>query len=124
MGVVLVVDDAAELRDVVVEILRDDGHSAMSARTYDEARAILAVHDVSLVLLDTIGDPRASGEMAPLPSKHPPVVLFSAWPKLDERAARIGAVGWLAKPFAIDDLLTIVRMHTAGSGASQRELAN
>lgn len=110
MGTVLVVDDTAEIADLVIEILSDAGYAAMHAGTYDEAARVVADHDVSLVLLDTMGD--AATELLPrIAQSQPPIVLFSAWSGIEERARAIGAQGWLAKPFAIDELVETVKTH-------------
>jgi len=110
MGVVLVVDDTVEIAELVVDILEDAGRAAMHAGTYDEAARMIAERDVSLVLLDTMGDART--ELLPkIAEPRPPIVLFSAWSKLEERAHAIGAEGWLAKPFAVDDLIATVNTH-------------
>jgi DNA-binding response OmpR family regulator len=39
------------------------------------------------------------------------LIAFSAMANLEEAAARIGADGYVAKPFGIDDLLTLVAGH-------------
>jgi len=110
MGVVLVVDDTVEIADLVVEILGDAGYAALRAGTYDEATHLIREQDVALVLLDTMGD--ANIEFLPhLAEPRPPIVLFSAWTKLEDRARSIGAEGWLAKPFAVDDLIATVRTY-------------
>jgi DNA-binding response OmpR family regulator len=110
MSVILVVDDTVEIAELVVDILEDAGHAAMHVASYDEAARVIAEREVSLVFLDTIGDART--ELLPkIAAPRPPIVLFSAWSTIEERARALGAEGWLAKPFAMDELLATVTMH-------------
>jgi CheY-like chemotaxis protein len=42
------------------------------------------------------------------PNATAPIVIFSARPNVQEHAARLGAVGWITKPFDLDDLISAV----------------
>lgn len=46
-----------------------------------------------------------------LPSASAPIVVMTAAQDSEEPARRIGAHGYLAKPFLVDELLTPVRHH-------------
>ena len=49
---ILVVDDEADIRDLVAGILQDEGYDARTARNSDEALASIVARKPSLVFLD------------------------------------------------------------------------
>jgi len=112
-GVVLVVDDDPEIRDLVRWLLEDEG---WTVETAGDGRAALDQATRSrpaLIVLD-MGLPIISGEEVALRlhdvyADPPPIVVVSADGHAGERAARIGAASFLHKPFNVDDLARIVR---------------
>src|SRR2546425_5042545 len=112
---VLVVEDDFDLRDALVPILEYEGHRVVSAANGQEALDRLhAMPPPSLILLDLMMPVMNGEEFRAVQLRDPtlasiPVVVVSAHPSAEERAARIGAAGCVKKPFEIEDLLEQVR---------------
>lgn len=114
---VLVVEDDAQIRDVIEELLRMEGYPSQCAT--DGAQAIALVRSgvrPSVILLDSMM-PRMNGEQfLKVRGADPdlaaiPVYLISASGNLDETTERYRVEGFLRKPFDPDRLLEIVRRH-------------
>ena len=112
---VLVVEDDFDLRDALVPILEYEGHRVVSAANGQEALDRLhTMPPPSLILLDLMMPVMDAEEFRAEQLRDPtlasiPVVVMSAHPSAEERAARIGAAGCVKKPFEIEDLLEQVR---------------
>ena len=119
----LVAEDDREMRRLLVESLRRDGHEiesvgsglALLAHVRDGRSYDLVVSDVRMpgrTGLEVLADARARG----WPS---PVLLITAFgddTTLDE-AARLGAIALFSKPFDMDDLRTAVLFFLGGSSS-------
>lgn len=107
---VLVVDDDASFREVIVNTLSPRGLKMIGAGGGHEALSILSMETVDLVLTD-IKMPEMHGIelLHALRAKHPliPVVLMTGFNDLIEmtEAIEIGAKGFLNKPFSTSDLI-------------------
>jgi two-component system nitrogen regulation response regulator NtrX len=111
---ILVVDDEADIRELVRDILSEEGHTVEAAANAAEARAACARQAPDLVLLD-IWMPDTDGitllrEWATSGQLTMPVVMMSGHGTIDTavEATRIGAVGFLEKPIALQKLLSTV----------------
>ena len=114
MASILVVDDEMGIRELLNEILTDEGHSVISAQNADEARKARENLEPDLVLLD-IWMPDVDGvtllkEWANNGQLTMPVVMMSGHATIDTavEATRIGAVNFLEKPIALQKLLKTV----------------
>jgi DNA-binding NtrC family response regulator len=114
MASILVVDDEMGIRELLNEILTDEGHSVVSAQNADEARQARENLEPDLVLLD-IWMPDVDGvtllkEWANNGQLTMPVVMMSGHATIDTavEATRIGAVNFLEKPIALQKLLKTV----------------
>jgi len=114
MSQILVVDDEVGIRELLSEILRDEGHQVRLAENAGEARLVRSRNRPDLVLLD-IWMPDTDGitllrEWATSGQLTMPVVMMSGHGTIDTavEATRIGAVGFLEKPIALQKLLTTV----------------
>lgn len=106
---VLLVDDDDSQREVVSEILQLEGVKVLSARTAAEASRLLA-EQPDIALLDLHGV--ATGEFMDVlrqTEPRPVLILLSGDVKLSEHAQRLGADGYLAKPYELDELLDALR---------------
>ena len=107
---VLVVDDDAAMRDMIVSLLEDEGIAAVGAGTADEAMERLADFDCDVVLSD-IRMPGRSGIdlLGEIREARPDtaVVLMTAFGSIDSavEAIRAGASDYITKPFKKDALL-------------------
>jgi DNA-binding NtrC family response regulator len=114
MASILVVDDEMGIRELLNEILTDEGHSVVSAQNAHEARTARENLEPDLVLLD-IWMPEVDGvtllkEWSSNGQLTMPVVMMSGHATIDTavEATRIGAVNFLEKPIALQKLLKTV----------------
>lgn len=117
MSDILVVDDEVGIRELLSEILRDEGYSVRLAENGDQARRERARARPDLVLLD-IWMPDTDGisllkEWARAGQLTMPVVMMSGHATIDTavESTKIGASDFLEKPIALQKLLsTVVRV--------------
>src|SRR5574341_2610225 len=114
MAQILVVDDEVGIRELLSEILREEGHQVRLAENAGEARLIRNRVRPDLVLLD-IWMPDTDGisllkEWASNGQLTMPVVMMSGHGTIDTavEATRIGAYAFLEKPIALQKLLSTV----------------
>jgi DNA-binding NtrC family response regulator len=114
MAEILVVDDEIGIRELLSEILGDEGHTVMLADSASQARVIREAHPLDLVLLD-IWMPDTDGvtllrEWAASGRLTMPVIMMSGHATIDTavEATRIGALDFLEKPIALQKLLKAV----------------
>ncbi|WP_319242117.1 response regulator [uncultured Propionivibrio sp.] len=115
MAQILVVDDEMGIRELLSEILADEGHSVMLAENAAAARRSRAEKRPDLVLLD-IWMPDTDGisllkEWSAAGLLTMPVVMMSGHGTIDSavEATRVGAVDFLEKPIALQKLLATVK---------------
>ncbi|MEZ2722156.1 response regulator [Paenalcaligenes hominis] len=114
MARILVVDDEIGIRELLSEILYDEGHSVEVAENAAQAREARLRARPDLVLLD-IWMPDIDGvsllkEWAARGLLDMPVIMMSGHATVDTamEATRIGAVDFLEKPIAMQKLLEAV----------------
>ena len=114
MQQILVVDDEVGIRELLSEILRDEGYQVRLAENAGQARAQRSQARPDLVLLD-IWMPDTDGitllrEWASSGLLTMPVVMMSGHGTIDTaiEATRIGAFDFLEKPIALQKLLATV----------------
>jgi DNA-binding response OmpR family regulator len=113
---ILLVEDEPPIRELVADVLRDEGYDVLEAQDGVEAlRALdehspatddlsLVVMDIMLPSLDGLGVLRHLGA----PVSGPPVVAMSASRHLLSAALAAGARAVLSKPFDLNELLRVV----------------
>ena len=109
---VLVVDDDPDILDAVCDILEGEGYRIARARHGAEALARISEQRPSIILLDLMMPVMDGLTFARALRERPadariPIVVISADGN-PQRAAAIGAQGYLAKPFDIEALLAQV----------------
>src|SRR5215217_4905698 len=114
MQQILVVDDEMGIRELLSEILSEEGYEVRLAENAGEARAFRSRARPDLVLLD-IWMPDTDGitllkEWASAGLLTMPVVMMSGHGTIDTavQATRIGAFDFLEKPIALQKLLATV----------------
>jgi len=114
MANILVVDDELGIRDLLSEILNDEGHAVELAENAAQARAARLQSRPDLVLLD-IWMPDTDGvsllkEWASTGLLTMPVIMMSGHATIDTavEATRIGATAFLEKPITLQKLLKAV----------------
>jgi len=115
MSTILVVDDEIGIRELLSEILSDEGHAVLTAENAAAARALRQAEAPDLVLLD-IWMPDTDGvtllkEWAAGGQLTMPVIMMSGHATIDTavEATRFGALDFLEKPIALARLLAAVR---------------
>ena len=115
MANILVVDDEIGIRELLSEILGDEGHSITLAENAAQARTARAAGKHDLVLLD-IWMPDTDGvsllkEWSAGGLLTMPVLMMSGHATIDTavEATRIGATDFLEKPIALAKLLAAVK---------------
>ena len=115
MANILVVDDEIGIRELLSEILADEGHAVLTAENAAAARSARSREELDLVLLD-IWMPDTDGvtllkEWASTGQLTMPVIMMSGHATIDTavEATRFGALEFLEKPIAMTRLLTAVR---------------
>ena len=126
MANILVVDDELGIRDLLSEILNDEGHSVDLAENAMQARNARQSSNYDLVLLD-IWMPDTDGvsllkEWAMAGTLSMPVIMMSGHATIDTavEATRIGAISFLEKPIAMQKLLKAVEQGLARSSGAQQ----
>jgi DNA-binding NtrC family response regulator len=126
MAQILVVDDEMGIRELLSEILADEGHSVTLAENAAAARRARGAKRPDLVLLD-IWMPDTDGisllkEWSAANLLTMPVVMMSGHGTIDSavEATKIGAVDFLEKPIALQKLLQTVKKALKHDVASSR----
>ena len=119
MANILVVDDELGIRDLLQEILNDEGHTVEVAENAAQARAALLRDRPDLVLLD-IWMPDTDGvtllkEWSSSGALTMPVIMMSGHATIDTavEATKIGALAFLEKPITLQKLLKAVEQGLA-----------
>jgi len=127
MANILVVDDEHGIRDLLSEILNDEGHAVELAENAAQARAARLRERPDLVLLD-IWMPDTDGvtllkEWASTGLLTMPVIMMSGHATIETavEATKIGAMAFLEKPVTLQKLLKSVEQGLAKSLAQQRD---
>ncbi len=125
---ILVVDDEADIRDLISGILEDEGHTCRLARDSDEALLAIEARKPHLVVLDIwLQGSRLDGlEVLSIIRKvHPdlPVVIISGHGNIETAVTAIkrGAYDYIEKPFKADRLL-LVTMRALENSQLRREV--
>jgi two-component system nitrogen regulation response regulator NtrX len=111
---ILIVDDEADIRDLVAGILEDEGYKCRTAATSDAALAAIGQRRPHLLFLDIwIQGSRLDGLqlLDIVKAEHPdlPVVMISGHGNIETAVAAIkrGAYDFIEKPFKADRLLLV-----------------
>lgn len=111
---ILIVDDEADIRDLVAGILEDEGYVARTARNSDDALASIVARRPNLIFLDIwLQGSRLDGLqlLDILKAEHPeiPIVMISGHGNIETAVAAIkhGAYDFIEKPFKADRLVLV-----------------
>jgi two-component system nitrogen regulation response regulator NtrX len=111
---ILVVDDEADIRDLVAGILEDEGHGTRKAGSSDEALAAVHARRPHLVFLDIwLQGSRLDGlqVLDLIKAEHPdlPIVMISGHGNIETAVSAIkaGAYDFIEKPFKADRLVLV-----------------
>ncbi|WP_395685558.1 sigma-54-dependent transcriptional regulator [Aestuariivirga sp.] len=112
---ILIIDDEADIRELISGILEDEGYETRLAHNSDSALSEIAQRRPSLIILDIwlIGSKLDGLDLLNIiKNKHPevPVVIISGHGNIETAVAAIkrGAYEYIEKPFKSDRLLLVV----------------
>ncbi len=115
MGDILIVDDERDIRELISDILEDEGYTTRKAGTSDEAVAEVRAELPALMILDIwLKDSAMDGIdiLKMVKRDHPevPVVIISGHGNIEIAVAAIkqGAYDFIEKPFNIDQLMVVI----------------
>ena len=116
MGDILIVDDERDIRELIADILQDEGYGTRLAGSSDQCMAEIAEDLPALLVLDIwLKDSQMDGIdiLKAVKRDHPevPVVIISGHGNIEIAVAAIkqGAYDFIEKPFNIDQLLVVIR---------------
>ena len=116
MSDILIVDDERDIRELISDILIDEGFSTRLAGNSEEAMAALNAEAPALIVLDIwLKDSRMDGidilKVVKRDNPDVPVVIISGHGNIEIAVAAIkqGAYDFIEKPFNIDQLLVVIR---------------
>jgi DNA-binding NtrC family response regulator len=109
---ILIIDDEPEIRNLMEEILSEEGYKTLSAESAQMAEHIISTHQVDLVYLD-IWMPNTDGvdllkKWTKTNNPKAPIIMISghATIKTAVEATQLGAFDFIEKPLSIEKLLT------------------
>lgn len=117
MTTLLVVDDDRDVREVLAEILRDEGYQVATATDGADALAWLRANPApGLIILDFMMPRMDGAQFRAEQRNHPalahiPVLMLSADARVVERAAQLDAVACLKKPIRLRELFVTIAQH-------------
>lgn len=116
MSDILIVDDERDIRELISDILEDEGYSTRLAGTSDEAMQQVTSEQPALMILDIwLKDSNMDGIdiLKVVKRDYPdvPVVIISGHGNVEIAVAAIkqGAYDFIEKPFNIDQLMVVIR---------------
>lgn len=126
---ILVIEDDQAIRDLLVDVLTDEGYHVRAAGDGEEALALLERWQPALIILDQLM-PRMDGaafravqqtrtELATIPT-----ILLSAARDLTEQAAALDVTATMPKPFNLDELLALTARLLVVAPAEPEDVAN
>lgn len=115
MSDILIVDDEKDIRELIADILGDEGYETRTAGSSDECMDALNAKEPSLMVLDIwLKDSQMDGidilKHVKRDNPDVPVIIISGHGNIEIAVAAIkqGAYDFIEKPFNIDQLLVVV----------------
>src|SRR5437667_12650324 len=110
---VLVVDDEKNMRLSLKKVLGDEGYPVRAVDSAEEAMTLLAREECFMVITDArLGGMSGYEFLSKARAQWPdlPILMITAYatPKLAVEAIKAGAIDYLSKPFAPEELLHAV----------------
>src|SRR6476659_1277271 len=111
---ILIVDDEADIRDLVAGILQDEGYATRTARNSDDALSAIVARRPNLLFLDIwLQGSKLDGlqllEAVKQEHAEVPVVMISGHGNIETAvtAIKLGAYDFIEKPFKADRLILV-----------------
>ena len=130
MGDILIVDDERDIRELISDILKDEGFTTRLAGTSDQCMAELNKEPPGLMILDIwLKDSAMDGidilKHVKRDNPEIPVVIISGHGNIEIAVAAIkqGAYDFIEKPFNIDQLMVVITRAMETSRAPREQPA-
>jgi len=130
MGDILIVDDERDIRELIADILQDEGFTTRVAGTSDDAMTEINRESPALIILDIwLKDSQMDGidilKTVKRDNPEVPVVIISGHGNIEIAVAAIkqGAYDFIEKPFNIDQLMVVIRRAMEASRLRQENSA-
>src|ERR1051326_5429673 len=127
VNAILIVEDDADIREDLADILRDEGYDVTTAANGRDARDRLKASEdrPDLILLDLMmpvmdGWQFRTEQLKDAALAEIPVVILSGAGDVRREAAALGASGYVTKPFKIGALLGVIHQAPPGASGSGR----
>ena len=116
MSDILIVDDERDIRELISDILKDEGYATRLAANSDDCMAEINSEPPALMILDIwLKDSRMDGidilKTVKRDNPDVPIIIISGHGNIEIAVAAIkqGAYDFVEKPFNIDQLLVVIR---------------
>ena len=116
MGDILIIDDERDIRELIADILEDEGYTTRLAGNSDDAMKEITSDPPAMMILDIwLKDSRMDGIdiLKTVKRDRPeiPIIIISGHGNIEIAVAAIkqGAYDFIEKPFNIDQLLVVIR---------------
>ncbi len=137
MGDILIVDDERDIRELISDILKDEGFETRTVGNSDDCMAAINAEPPALMILDIwLKDSRMDGidilKAVKRDNPEVPVVIISGHGNIEIAVAAIkqGAYDFIEKPFNIDQLMVVIsrametaRLRRENSALRRRDVA-
>jgi CheY-like chemotaxis protein len=119
---ILLVDDNPDILEAVQFLLEDAGHIVIPVENVEYFDHLDLQKLPDLILLDMLLSGKDGGTVAQklkanALTKHIPIIMVSAHPNARENAKKSGADDFIAKPFDIEQLLSLIAKYLKKKGA-------
>ncbi len=115
MGDILIIDDEKDIRELISDILKDEGFTTRIASNSDECMSEIAAEPPALMILDIwLKDSQMDGidilKTVKRDNPEIPIVIISGHGNIEIAVAAIkqGAYDFIEKPFNIDQLMVVI----------------
>ena len=115
MGDILIVDDERDIRELISDILKDEGYATRAVGNADDCMAAIEENPPGLMILDIwLKDSNMDGIdiLVRVKRERPeiPIVIISGHGNIEIAVAAIkqGAFDFIEKPFNIDQLMVVI----------------
>lgn len=118
IGTILIIDDEADIRELLADIFEDEGYTVLKAAHSEQALAVLDQNKIDLIVLDIWLDNSDMDGMQILKHikdqdqyKDLSILMISGHGNIEMavNAMKIGAFDYIEKPFKVDHILLTVK---------------
>jgi DNA-binding response OmpR family regulator len=125
---ILIVDDQPDMLDIMKALLENEGYVVTTLVYVDDVKQAISLYHPDVVILDYLLAGVNGGELcreikADAHTAAIPVILLSAYPRLQEAFGTYGSDAFVAKPFDLQHLTDTVKNCLQKNGGIKHEPA-